>query len=233
MVDHKLVYQQEGDTYQSMIAREDYQENLVPAILNIINFENLDVVDLGSGTGRLASLILPTVRSVYAFDLSIHMLRVAVGLFNSIRGDSWVAAAADHRAIPLSQKSVDLVLSGWSFCYLVVWEGMNWEAALLKGLKEIKRVLRRRGMVILIETLGTGVQEPQPPDKLKPYFDYLEALNFKRTWIRTDYKFANLNEAHKLVKFFFGEEMLPMISQDAEPILPECTGIWWIQENNL
>lgn len=233
MVDHKQAYQQEGDKYQRLIAREDYEGNLLPAIHEVIPPDGLDVVDLGSGTGRLARLLGPVARSVYAFDISPHMLNVANSLFDEFPGYAWLAAAADHRAIPLPHNSADLILSGWSFCYLVVWEEKNWQSALLEGLREVKRVLREGGSVILIETLGTGVKVPQPPQKLEPYFDFLENFGFKRSWIRTDYKFHSREEAYELVKFFFGEEMLLNTSHDAEPILPECTGIWWCRDIDL
>jgi ubiquinone/menaquinone biosynthesis C-methylase UbiE len=233
MVDHKLVYQQEGDSYQRLIDREDYQGNLLPAIQKIIAVDSLHVVDLGSGTGRLARLVQPIAGSVCAFDRSSHMLGVAVDVSKEDPRCSWMNAAADHRAIPLPTSSVDLVLSGWSFCYLVVWEEQNWESELLAGLREIERVLRKGGTVILIETLGTGVVQPQPPEKLVSYFKYLESLGFQRSWIRTDYKFIDLVEAHELVNFFFGAEMLPKVIQDNEPILPECTGIWWYRDFNL
>lgn len=233
MVDHKQAYQQEGDRYQQLIAREDFQGNLLPAIRKVVRLEGLDVVDLGSGTGRLTRLLGPATRSVFAFDASAHMLSVAMKLFAEDPYYRWLAAAADHRAIPLPQNSADLILSGWSFCYLVVWEEKNWQSSLTEGLREIKRVLRDRGSVVLLETLGTGVTEPRPPEKLAPYFNFLEDFGFTRSWIRTDYKFQSRDEARELVRFFFGEEMLPNINQDAEPILPECTGIWWCRYRDL
>ena len=233
MVDHKRIYQQEGDRYQLLVAREDFQENLLPAILSICSFDDLDVVDLGSGTGRVASLLGPKARRVYAFDRSHHMLKVAASLTDEQIGCDRLAAAAEHRAIPLPRDSADMIISGWSFCYLAVWEEKDWGAALLEGLREIKRVLRNGGPTIIIETLGTGVEEPQPPDKLEPYFYFLEDLGFSRTWIRTDYRFNNREEALELTKFFFGREMLNHITDDEEPILPECTGLWWCRDINL
>jgi SAM-dependent methyltransferase len=227
MVDHKQVYLQEGDKYQRLIAREDYQGNLLPAIQEITSIDGLDVVDLGAGTGRLACLLGPSARKIFAFDRSVHMLSVAAGLLKELPIADRLVAAADHRAVPLPQSSADLILSGWSFCYLVVWEGENWQSALLMGLREIKRVLRAGGTIIIIETLGTGVEIPQPPEKLEPYLALLEDLEFSRTWIRTDYKFRNRDEATDLSRFFFGEEMLIHLTDDAEPILPECTGLWW------
>jgi SAM-dependent methyltransferase len=233
MVDHKRVYQEEGENYQRLVAREDYQGNLLPAIREICPFDGLDVVDLGSGTGRLAGLVGPTARRVFAFDGSVHMISVAAELLKAFLGDGWLAAAGDHRAIPLPPNSADLILSGWSFCYLAVWEEGDWRSALLEGLKEIKRVLRERGTVVIIETLGTGVERPQPPDKLEPYLQTLEKFGFSRTWIRTDYRFRDQKEAQELTRFFFGEEMLIHITDDPKPILPECTGLWWRSDIHL
>ena len=228
MTDHIEVYQQEANRYQSLISREDFQGNLLPAILDIIPVNNLDVVDLGAGTGRLSCLLAPLVNSLNIFDLSPHMLGVAANLMQESGYKNWQAAAVDHRYIPLPNRSVDLVISGWSLCYLVVWEADKWETELKKGLAEIRRVLRSSGMTIIIETLGTGTEIPDPPDKLKTYFGYLDAMGFQNKWIRTDYRFESQEEAQDLTSFFFGEDMLGKIQSGKNPILPECTGIWWI-----
>jgi ubiquinone/menaquinone biosynthesis C-methylase UbiE len=233
VVDHKQVYQSEGEKYQLLIDREDYLGNLLPALQNLIRLEGLDMVDLGTGTGRLASILGPFTRRIFAFDRSDHMLGVAISQLGKLPMRQWLVAAADHKAIPLPRDSADMILSGWSFCYLVVWEENDWKASLHEGLKEIKRVLRKEGSVVIIETLGTGNREPQPPDKLKPYFSYLEEQGFQSSWIRTDYQFRNLDEAYDLTAFFFGEEMLENILLEPEPILPECTGIWSLPAKDL
>ena len=231
MPDHRKVYKQEAKNYQRLIAREDYQENLLPAILEITDLDHRDVIDLGSGTGRLACLLAPLARSVIAFDLFPHMLGVAASRLKDQGSGNYLAAASDHRHIPLGPGAADLVISGWSFCYLVVWEEQNWETSLEAGLQEISRLLRNGGKSIIIETLGTGVTSPDPPDKLVNYFQYLERAGFQRVWLRTDYKFQNREEAVELVRFFFGEEMLDKIGDELEPVLPECTGIWWKEKS--
>lgn len=227
MADHQQIYQQEADRYQRLIAREDYQGNLLPALRKIKPLEGLDVVDLGSGTGRLACLLAPLARSVYAFDASFHMLEVAAQRLWALGLPRWLAAAADHREVPLPSGSADLVVSGWSICYLVVWEDSDWRKSLERGLREMERLLRKGGTLVIIETLGTGEQEPRAPDKLQAYFHYLESAGFERTWIRTDYRFQSRLEANELVEFFFGKEMVPKIGRGDHPVLPECTGIWW------
>ncbi len=233
MVDHRQVYRQGADLYQQLISREDYQGNLLPAIQQIIHPEGLDVIDLGSGTGRLACMLAPFARSVFAFDLFPHMLYVAESRLKEQGLDNWLTAASDHRRIPLDTDSVDLVISSWSICYLVVWEGESWKSSLQDGLLEMKRLLRPGGIVIIIETLGTGVEEPQPPAKLQDYFQYLDERGFDRTWIRTDYRFSNQEEARTLVEGFFGPEMLSAVRLAENPILPECTGVWWIGQGRL
>ncbi len=229
MTDPKTVYQQDADLYQRLIGREDYLGNLLPELKKITSLKGKDVVDLGSGTGRLAYLLAPHVRSVHALDLFPHMLGVAAERLRSQQLGNWQVTAGDHRQIPLPSKSTDLVVSGWSICYLVVWEGEEWKREVDSALLEMKRVLRSGGTIIIIETLGTGNIEPGEKGDLKPYFTFLESQGFQRSWIRTDYCFENQEEALELVEFFFGEEMISKIGDGSKPVLPECTGLWWLK----
>ncbi len=229
MTDHKEIYQQEGVQYQRLIDREDYRGNLLPALKKILALNGLDVLDLGSGTGRLAHLLAPDVRSVHALDRSPHMLGVAVERLRNQGLGTWQVTAGDHRRLPLEDNSADLVVSGWSVCYLVVWEDKKWKPELESAFLEIRRVLRPGGMIIIFETLGTGNEQPEEPDKFREYFGFLEHQGFQRSWIRTDYQFDSHGEARELANFFFGEEILSKIGKEPQPILPECTGIWWLR----
>jgi predicted TPR repeat methyltransferase len=69
MADHfKTIYRQHADRYEAMIAREDYQRRLFPAISAIASLEGAQVVEMGVGTGRLTRLLAPAVRSIAGFD---------------------------------------------------------------------------------------------------------------------------------------------------------------------
>jgi hypothetical protein len=83
-------------------------------------------------------------------------------------------------------------------------------------------------MAMILETLGTGSETPSPPTHgLATYYAWLEEEHgFTRTWLRTDYKFATLDEADMLTRFFFGDELADRVRREALVILPECTGIW-------
>src|SRR5574342_458467 len=227
MPTEKEVYAAHADQYERLIQREDYQNNLLAAIEEYCPLAGLDVVELGAGTGRLTRLLAPRVRSIKAFDASAHMLEVAEKSLREMGLTNWETGVADHRQVPVQDSSADLVISGWSFSYLAVWGGVDWESALGAGLNEIQRILRPGGMVILIESLGTGTEKPRPPEHLKAYFDWLTGAGFERGWTRTDYRFESLEEAVELSTFFFGEEMGRQVLEKNWMILPECTGIWW------
>ena len=221
------VYQSHADQYERLIQREDYQNNLLAAIETYCPLKDIDVVELGAGTGRLTRLLAPRVRSIKAFDSSAHMLEVAETSLLEMGLTNWETGVADHRQVPVKDSSADLVISGWSFCYLAVWGGSNWQFDLQAGLNEIQRILRPGGMALLIESLGTGTEKPRPPEHLGAYFGWLTEAGFERGWTRSDYRFESLEEAVELSTFFFGPEMGQQVREKNWVILPECTGIWW------
>lgn len=227
MPTEKEVYAAHADQYEQLVQREDYQGNILSAIESYCPLDGLDVVELGAGTGRLTRLLAPRVRSIWAFDASAHMLEVARKSMGKTGLTNWETGVADHRNIPVQDSSADLVISGWSFCYLAVWGGADWQSALQNGLNEIQRILRPGGKILIIESLGTGTESPRPPEHLGAYFDWLTESGFERGWTRSDYRFESLEEAVELSTFFFGEEMGQQVREKDWVILPECTGIWW------
>ena len=223
----RKIYQSEGDRYEALISREDHQGNIPHAIDEIINVSELDVLDLGAGTGRLTLLLAPRVKSIRAFDVSAAMLRVCRERLVASGLSNWQVDVADHRQLPVPDHSADLVVSGWSVSYLAVWNQKNGSAELDKWLVEMKRVLRQNGMIILLESLGTGNEEPIRLEHVKSTYQWLDANGFENKWIRTDYKFESLEEAIDLSRFFFGDELGDKVEQNQWVILPECTGVWW------
>ena len=227
MSGEKQIYDEGAVTYQKLIQREDWQGNIDRAIQQVLTPDGLDILDLGAGTGRLTRLLAQRARSIAAFDASAHMLALTEGFLRESGLHHWQTGVADHRHIPLADASIDLALSGWSFCYLAVWGGDAWREALQNGLDEVWRILRPGGTFIIFETQGTGHETPHPPETLLGYYDWLAAQGFQTTWFRTDYRFESLDEAVELSAAFFGEEMGREVRQKNWQILPECTGIWW------
>lgn len=226
--DHPEIYRSQAERYEALISREDYQGNLLPTLQKIVDFSGKQIVDLGAGTGRLICQLAPFVKGIKAFDQSEHMLEVAAQRLEQAGWQNWQTSVADHRSVPVEDHSADVVVSGWSICYVVVDNPEKWQAELDKVFAEVGRMLKPDGVIILIETLGTGFETPHPPDHLLEYYDYLRAHGFSETWIRTDYRFEDKEVADSLSSFFFGDAMQEKIVQDERGItLPECTGIWW------
>jgi ubiquinone/menaquinone biosynthesis C-methylase UbiE len=229
MTDCEKIYGENAAEYERLVAHEDYQENILAALKQIRPFEGLDVIDLGAGTGRLTCMLAPLVKTIQAYDVSAHMLEVAAAKLRASGLQNWHTGIADHRALPVDDRSVDLAISGWSICYTAIDYEKTWQRELGKALSEMKRVLRPGGTIIILETLGTGHETPTPPDEMKAYLDFLEnEAGFFSTWIRTDYLFESLEEAKEATGFFFGEDMIENAIGTDPVILPECTGIWWL-----
>jgi ubiquinone/menaquinone biosynthesis C-methylase UbiE len=229
MIDHEEIYKLEAERYDLLVAREDYQGRILPALRKIGRLEGCDVAELGAGTGRLTVLIAPLVNSIQAFDNSNHMLEFAARRVDTLGITNATFRVANHRELPIEDGCVDIALSGWSIGYFVSPANSGWRRDVEQTLVEMKRILRPGGTIIILETLGTGWEDPRAPTReLQAYYTYLESgQGFARTWIRTDYRFASLEEAEQTIEFFFGEELSRRVREEKLTVVPECTGIWW------
>ena len=227
MPELKQIYQTEAEQYQALVGREDYENHLLPAILEIDPLDDKDVLELGAGTGRVSCLIAPKARSLVASDISHHMLTLGKQRLNTTGSNNLSFSLESHWALPFKNHSADIIIAGWSFCYAALDAGEAWQSALEKGLKEVWRVLRPGGKLILIDSLGTGFETPHTPEVLVEYVNYLNSHGFESNWVRTDYRFTDLEEANMLTSFFFGDAPMPMWETPQGVIVPECTGLWW------
>ena len=230
MPDLKYIYNNQASQYEQLVSREDYEGNLLRAIQEIMPLQNKDVLETGAGTGRVTFLMAPHTRSIRAFDLSDHMLGEARARMDSLGCKNLEFAVGSHRSLSAADTSADLIISGWSMCYVYVDEGPGWRVVLDQILADFKRFLKPNGRVILIETLGTGNKEPIRIPTLADYLNHLDEAGFHLKPIRTDYRFDNTEQAKELSAFFFGEEIIPKLE---DCILPECTGLWWKSKEEL
>ncbi len=224
----KDIYENQAQAYETMVSYEDFQGNILPALEKIRPLSDLQVVELGAGTGRLTALIAPFARYIRAYDISAHMLSVTAEKMSRSGLSNWETQVADNRSLPAEDNSADLAIAGWSLGHSVGWYPDRWRQEIGLALAEMRRALRPRGTIIILETLGTGRTDPLPPTEgLAEFYQWLETRHgFSRTWIRTDYRFESARQAAELTRFFFGDELADRILDNDWRIVPECTGIW-------
>lgn len=229
MSDFREMYFTHAVEYDAMIACEDYQGNLFTALTAIRSFERADIVEWGAGTGRLTLMAAPYARSILATDRSPAMLGRAAAKLRAFDHLQWRVAVAEHQHIPVASRSANLVLAGWTLPYLLSPFERNGHASLVRVLAEMHRVLCPGGVMIIVDTLGTGFTAPHVvTPELGDYFTFLEReYGFHRTWVRTDYQFTSPEEAVRHLEWFFGAELAGQVKAERWQVVPECTGIWW------
>jgi ubiquinone/menaquinone biosynthesis C-methylase UbiE len=221
--DYETIYAEHAEEYDRLVGAEDCDANLLPAIARIAPLDGRDVLEVGAGTGRLTRLLVKAGARVRAFDRSAAMLAVA----RRHLGDSCSLEVADAEHLPTSDGWADLAIAGWVFGHFRSWMAADWQTHVARALGEMRRALEPGAPLVVIETLGTGSETPAPPTAaLAEYYAWLEARGFTRASIRTDYQFANVEEAASVTGFFFGETFGQRVRSNGSARVPECTGIW-------
>jgi ubiquinone/menaquinone biosynthesis C-methylase UbiE len=223
-MDFETIYHEHPDTYDALVAREDHQGNLDAALRSLLPSPGAHVLDIGTGTGRVARLLCEDAARVTACDRAVPMLRTAAAATRC--RVAWLAA--DNRRLPFRSGWADLVVAGWSLGHSVEWHGEAWPVEIGRALAEMSRVARRGAVLAVIETLGTGAETPLAPTQgLADFYRWMEDEHgFTRHWMRTDYLFKTVGEAERLVRFFFGDEMGDQVKASGTRLVPECTGLW-------
>ena len=226
--DYEVLFADQAEKYDRLVSAEDYRGNLLLCLKQIgrLNREQT-VADLGSGTGRIAFLVAPIVRHVYGIEPVGGMLRVSLSKKQRHGVKNVDFLPGEHKDIPLPDNSIDLIIEGWSFLRAFSVAYPEWRTEFAAIVTEMKRILRPRGAVIFIETMGSLHIWEEVPDRTALLYDYFEKeLGLKKTMIRTDFKFSTLDEAVDLGGFFFGDETGAEIRRIGELVVPEATALW-------
>lgn len=227
MPDYRDVYARHADRYDALVAREDRDGNLPRALAEVAPGDALDVVETGAGTGRVTRLLAPRARSIRAFDAAPAMIAQARAALGHLAHVSFDVAA--HDALPVGPASADLAVEGWAFGHAVGWNPGAWRDDVRRYVDALARTLRPGGRLVLIETMGTGVEAPfAGGHSLEPFHAFVTGeLGFAHRGVRTDYGFASVDEAAEALSFFFGERMAARVRDNGWAAVPEWTGVYW------
>ena len=227
--DYHRIYERHADEYDAMVAAEDCDGHLLPALQSIVPLAGAAVLEVGAGTGRVTRLLLDAGARVVASEPALAMLAVARRHTAQQTAARCTLLGADALALPVRAGWADVAIAGWALGHLRSWHAEAWRETIARALAELDRALRPGGTLIVIETLGTGEERPRPPSpELAEYYAWLEGeQGMERLAIRTDYRFSDPEVAARATGFFFGGEFAARVQHECWSRIPECTGLWW------
>jgi ubiquinone/menaquinone biosynthesis C-methylase UbiE len=227
-MDHyQEIYAFRSMQYHRMITVEDVDGNLLPAIERIAPIDDNNILDLGSGTGRLPLQFYNRAAHIVAFDLSAGMLGEQKTQQQKVDGD-WGLVQGDIQLLPFPNRWADLTTAGWTIGHFQGWYPKDAMERVSQVLMEMQRVTKPGGAMIILETMTTGSLTPAPPtEALGAYYSFLEEQwGFTRQVIRTDYQCRSVDDAASLLGFFFGPGLVEKIRHNRWARVPEWTGVW-------
>lgn len=229
MPTYQEIYERHADAYDALVSREDKDRNLPAALAAALargGARPRRIVELGAGTGRVTRLLAGLADEVRAYDGSAHMIEGARARLADAPSIRW--GVADNAALPEPDGEADGAVAGWTIGHVTGFHPDAWQAHARAALAEMRRVVRPGGVLVVIETLGTGQDHPAPPnERLAAFYAMLEAdLGFARVTIDTSYAFADAAEAERVLGFFFGERMASVVRARGAGVIPEWTGVW-------
>jgi ubiquinone/menaquinone biosynthesis C-methylase UbiE len=229
-VDQERIYAEHATEYDALVSAEDCDGHLLPAIEVLAPITGASVLEVGAGTGRITRLLVGRGAHVIAVDRSPAMLSVARRHLEALGlSTPWELHCMDARELSVSSGWADVALAGWVFGHFRTWFPAGWQVEVGRALAGMERALKPGGVIVLVETLGTGREDPSPPSaELAEYFAWLESEHgLARVAIRTDYLFPDVATAAAITGFFFGDAFGEQVWRRGWRRVPECTGLWW------
>jgi SAM-dependent methyltransferase len=127
-------------------------------------------------------------------------------------------------SLPYSNGCADLAIAGWVFGHQRSFEPQRWRAKVDEGIRELLRVTRPGGSLVLFETMGTATDGPGVRGDLGQLYTHLEEeWGFDRKVVTTDYLFETPDDAAERMRFFFGDAVANRIVERGWARVPEWT----------
>jgi ubiquinone/menaquinone biosynthesis C-methylase UbiE len=221
------IYKNYASQYDKLVKAEDYEKNIDRYLINNIEWKDKVVCEAGIGTGRLSKIYIQQIKKLYGFDREAYMLEQCKNNLKDYLEKVYLSIG-QNESLPVIQEKADIFIEGWSFGHTIVEHNNDIQSTTEQIINNIRRNTTVDSVKVIIETLGTNVNAPiYINNDLKQFYRIIEEeYGFKRTIVKTDYKFDDYREAAQIMGFFFGEEMERGIIKRKCEIVPEYTGIW-------
>jgi ubiquinone/menaquinone biosynthesis C-methylase UbiE len=186
-------------------------------LLKLVNFKNKIVLDVGAGTGRLDIPISKIAQRVCAIEPQEEMLEYMKDKIGKIGLKNIEFKKASAEDIPYPNDSFNVVLCTWVMSHLKDSE---------KSFYEMKRVLKRNGILLIIEHAGNDDYEKlsliENPECKGRYEKRRESImkqlkdfqNIKTKIIDSYIEFPNLKIATKVINELKGSKASKYVKEN-------------------
>ena len=194
-------YYEENAIYEIFSLAEDYPNKIFDCLYP--NIKDKIVLDLGCGTGKFMQKFYKDAIKYYGLDLSEKQLEIAKKKVEE-KNVEFICCSAEN--IPLPDNSIDVIISTWVLGTILEVDRRN------KVIEEMKRVLKKDGVIFLVENDIGGEFEiirDRYPDikRTQDYNNWIESKEFIcADKFETYFKFQNKNEAKKVFSNIWGSQ---------------------------
>lgn len=149
------------------------------------------VLDVGAGNGFTAEKLQTDHRQIVAMEPDEKMVDLSKPLI-------WSKGVAQQ--IPFHENTFDAMYSTWAFFF----DGIP---DLNEGLKEVERVVKPGGKIFIVDNYGEDEFCSYSPRQISNNYSDWVKRGFDYEVIHTHFIFDSVDEARKLLSFYFGEKM--------------------------
>lgn len=148
------------------------------------------VLDVGAGNGYTAEKLVRENRLIIPMEPDEKMIDLNKKL-------AWSNGVA--QSIPFHSNTFDAMYSTWAFFF----DGIS---DIHEGLNEVERVVKDQGQIVIVDNYGNDEFCSFSPHDISSTVSKWVERGFKYEIIDTAFIFDTIEEAKKLLTFYFGEE---------------------------
>jgi len=148
------------------------------------------VLDVGAGNGFTAVRLRSSSRRIVAFEPDAGMIDRRAPL-------PWVRGIAQNA--PFRENTFHAAYATWAFFFDAVPD-------IDEGLAELRRIVKNNGKIIIIDNAGDDGFSSLTTRNTASDPGWWRERGFDETIIPTSFRFDSLQEANKLIGFYFGDE---------------------------